>query len=175
MTDSNDLLLSPHALKHRFAYMFPPDADLIFLRGWMPSLTQACIDIDALLETDTRGFHFTRIHEKFGTARVRYHLDGATPRAVVRMVSADVLATPVVITPGDRDGVAIAVGAVVLGFETASARLCLICGAPAATNTVDGWLMTLCAAHQPIGGVIDKAFQTLYFNARLNDPEHLDE
>lgn len=140
---------TPRSLKARFPYMFPPDAELTLFRGWMPAMAQACIEIDATLGADNRGFHFTRIREKFGTARVRYYLDDAIPRAVMRVSSPGVTTSPAVITRRDRNAVAAAVGDAVLRFEATTARVCLICGAATVPNADPYWLMTLCAAHQP--------------------------
>ena len=63
------------ALRTRFGYMFGhPGLQDSMPAWWVPRFTDLCGEIDAILGTDKRGFHWRQLKEKLGTGRYYWSL-----------------------------------------------------------------------------------------------------
>ena len=121
---------TPSELKARFLYMFSGEnIGFSFARGWMPIIVRACIEIDATLGDDKRGFHWVQIKEKFGAGRFYCRLDPAPENEAVRN----------------------AVHGIAHQAEVATQTACLVCDGAAIVQSYGGYDANLCAAHQPKG------------------------
>ena len=147
--------MSPKQLKARFPYMF--DGENIgfqFYRGWFASFTRLCEDIDALLGEDKRGFHWTQIKEKFGSARFYWAMKGHTPNLHVDLISAKGVTTLVrsgaARVQGSGDATRVLserIGALVHAAARATSSMCIVCGQTGALNQDSAWILTLCERH----------------------------
>lgn len=137
------------SLKKRFPYQFERlRAQSEIYPGWLPALTRACELVDQALGVDKRGWHWTQIKEKFGTARFYYRfgdsgqphlrLELLTDRGTVR------LSLPTA-TQGELDE---RISYIVAAAEEWTADKCMVCGRPAEVRLYDGWLATLCGEHR---------------------------
>ncbi|MBB3176344.1 hypothetical protein [Variovorax sp. Sphag1AA] len=149
-------MISMDELQHRFPYQFEGEnIGYESYRGWLPILADACERIDAVL-VDKRDFHWMQIKEKFGGARLYYQL-GTSKRTIVDVQVSESVTT--VKTPTRRgDPMAEAIDAIVDEAELRTKTSCIVCGAQAETAAYDGYLMTLCQAHQYPGQGTRQAF-----------------
>jgi hypothetical protein len=143
---------SPEALKAAFPYMFPLVGEdgrraYRFFRGWLPAFASTCAEIDALLGVNKRGFHWTRIREKYGSPSLAYGMEGQAriaynihrPDAVQRVESKP---------PVNADPTAVAIHELVLQLEVRLRSLCIVCGAAAEITQHQGPWASLCAEHR---------------------------
>ncbi len=145
--------ITPAALQARFPYMFPLEGEerrraYIFFRGWMPPLARACEDIDELLGASKRGFHWTRLREKFGSPSFTYWMEGKGRVAINIHSPAEVHRCECRPVEG-QDPVALVVNERVLQVEVELRSLCIVCGAsPSEINNDRGPWASLCLAHR---------------------------
>jgi hypothetical protein len=70
---AGDGLGNPGELMSRFPYMFPSkNLGYDFALGWFPGFVALCENIDRLLGSYKRGFHWTQLKEKMGSGRYHY-------------------------------------------------------------------------------------------------------
>ncbi len=122
----------------RFPYMFCGDQSRVDVApGWVRVFKQACVEIDAILGDDKRGFHWTEAKEKAGFARFRGKLvfDGRTMPGVGRDL-----------TPAEADLVEL-VTAARHKAEDATKTVCNVCGDHLPQRETDGGYERLCALH----------------------------
>ena len=143
---------TPGTLQARFPYMFPLEGEdhrraYTFFRGWMPPLARACEDIDTLLSADKRGFHWTRLREKFGSPSLAYRMEGEA--RVAMNIHRPTEAQRVEFGPAEgHDPVALAVNERVLQVEVELRSLCIVCGAPSEIVNRQGAWASLCLEHR---------------------------
>ncbi len=144
--------ITPASLHARFPYMFPLEGEgrrraYRFFRGWLPSLAQACEDIDARLGVDKRGFHWTRVREKFGSPSFDYQMAGKA-RVAINIHRPTEVHRHEWEPSGGHDPVALAIDEIVLQLELRLRCLCIVCGAPSEINNDRGPWASLCPEHR---------------------------
>ena len=138
-------------LKARFPYMFQGEAiSMEFYDGWLPIFMEVCEQIDEVLGEDKRGFYWRQVKEKFGSARFYYRL-GKSKRLVVDLIDGQGGHALIKKATKDGDSVADRIDAIVDQAEAKTCTTCMVCGAPAQTKPYDGYYMTVCEAHAPVG------------------------
>lgn len=139
-------------LQGRFPYMFPLEgadnrrAYRIF-HGWLPPLVDTCHRIDALLGADKRGFHWTRMSEKYGAPSLTYRLQGRSRVAIVDELPSSVTRA-VCESKENHDAVALQINEVIRQVEAKLRSICIVCGAPSEINNDQGPWASLCAEHR---------------------------
>lgn len=145
-------ITTPAALQAHFPYMFPLEGDenrraYILFRGWLPTLVDVCQKIDALLGANKRGFHWTRLREKYGAPSFAYGMDGKARVAMDYPLPSSV--KPVECqTEGGNDAVALQINELVLQVELKLRCTCIVCGAASEINNDRGPWASLCAEHR---------------------------
>jgi hypothetical protein len=147
--------MNPKQLKARYPYMFAgPNAGFEFHRGWFPVFTRLCNDIDALLDKDKQGFHWTQLKEKFGSARFYWAMKGHSPDLHIDFISAKGVASLVrrgAARSSSQSDATLAlperIGALVRKAAQDTTNLCIVCGQPGSENHDDSWSLTLCKLH----------------------------
>lgn len=136
-------------LQGQYPYMFPLEgadnrrAYRIF-RGWVPPLVDTCRQIDALLGADKRGFHWTRMSEKYGAPSLTYLLQGRYRVAIVDELPTSVTRA-VCESKEIHDAVALQINEVIRQVEAKLRSTCIVCGAPSEINNDQGPWASLCA------------------------------
>lgn len=146
-------------------------------RGWFPLFAKLCADIDTVLGTNKRGFHWVQTKEKFGSYRMYYEMDfDATDAEVDYEViegAGHVTFRPKAQPGGAKASPAQAIRALVNQAEDATTRMCMACGQPAKTRSFDGYFLTLCQEHAPSPGLTDSRarWQALWQSVQMQMPE----
>lgn len=134
----------------RYEYMFPLSGETrayAFFRGWAPQFAVLCEQVDAVLTVDKRGFHWTRVREKFGAASFAYRMRGQARFAVNSHRPASV--SRVECAPRESfDSVAISVQEMVLQTEVRLRNACIVCGARSEITNIQGPWVSLCPDHR---------------------------
>ena len=111
-------------LRVKYPYMFEgPSVGLDLYPGWIGPLAAACVAADELLGEDKAGFHFRKIKEKYGTARIFWEssaIDEEVDQKICALFDA---------------------------AEKATESLCMLCGVPARVENYSGWWLCLCEPH----------------------------
>lgn len=125
-------------------------------KGWMPIFTRLSADVDRILGEDKRGFHWSEVKEKFGSARFYYEFKGRKPdlRLDLQMPSG-VLSQTVpferqIRSDQDRsfEQINAEVRRLAMRAEVATRRVCLVCGKEGSQDVDAGYALVLCAEHQ---------------------------
>jgi translation initiation factor IF-1 len=132
-------------LKSDFTYMFSSPGYFTYQLGWNEIFDQLCRQIDALLPIDKRGFRWTQIKEKYGSARFYFELDGRRETIVDLHLGGKVVSMRV--RNVEDDDVRIQIVKLIAAAQSESERTCVICGKDAQIRLVDRWLCCLCDAH----------------------------
>ena len=140
------------ALQARLPYMFPLAGEErcradILLCGWMPSLVRACEDIDGLPGADKRGFHWTRLREKFGAPSFTYWMEGKG-RVAINSHSLTGVRRDKCSPVESQDPVVLVVSERAMQVEVELRSLGIVCGAPSEINNDRGPWASLCLAHR---------------------------
>lgn len=140
-------------LAERFPYMFHPSDrdDLTFYSGWFTGFSELCVQVDALLGGDKRGFRWAVAKEKFGAARYVYLIDGR----VVLLPDKHRYHEHWSAEEGPTDAVAHEIRMKVAQARDATETACMVCGEPARLSGLKGWVLCLCGQHSGDEIVID--------------------
>ncbi|SCK11194.1 hypothetical protein VAR608DRAFT_0551 [Variovorax sp. HW608] len=165
--------ITPSALHARFPYMFPLEGQehrraYAFYRGWMPALAKACEDIDKLLGTDKRGFHWTRLREKFGSPSFGDQMEGKARVAINIHRPTEVVRHACEPVEGHAP-VALAINERVLQLEVELRSCCIVCGAPSVINNDRGPWASLCPTHRAEDDGPDGSMGSVWESARADD------
>jgi hypothetical protein len=135
-------------LEARFSYMFNGEnIGFAHYRGWMPVVVRVCTEIDSLLRDQRDDFHWTQIKEKFGTLRLYYAFGDESPMKMDIQSPNGLRSIRVQLSEPSPLGRV--VDDLVVQAEDLTAMVCMVCGAPATTQTYDHYWLTLCAEHHP--------------------------
>ena len=134
----------------RYEYMFPLSGETrpyAFYRGWAPQFAALCEQVDAILTVNKRGFHWTRIREKFGAPSFAYRMRGQARFAINSHRPFSV--SRVECAPRESfDSAAVSVQEMVLQTEIRLRNACIVCGANSEITNVQGPWVSLCPDHQ---------------------------
>ena len=123
------MITTPKQLRERFPYQFavkhPYQA---FHRGWFPIFVTLCEHVDELLNEDKRGFVWTSLKEKWGSARFQFQWEPPGNTNVDAELAHDI-----------RE--------LVREAERATEHRCIVCGKPATINKEEAWVLALCDQH----------------------------
>ena len=140
------------SLLSRFPYMFPlAGADrcraYIFFRGWMPTFSSLCEQIDSILADDKRDFAWQRIREKFGAPSLSYKMSGRARHVIHAHRPTEV--RRIDCAPSNAfEPLAVAIQEAVLVAEVVLRETCVVCAAPSMITNAGGAWASLCAAHR---------------------------
>jgi hypothetical protein len=151
--------MNPKQLKVRFSYMFAgKNLGILFVRGWQPVFSQLCEEIDGMLGEDKRGFHWTQVKEKFGSARFYYSLGGQsqlrldlqTPKGLISLVAGDDEPEGDAMPASDKQlkDLRARINDRVRAAEEQTMTRCVVCGAAASRRNLSGYLLVLCKEHE---------------------------
>lgn len=124
-------------------------------KSWMPIFAQLCVDVDQILGEDKRGFHWSQVKEKFGSARFYFafagrkpdmRLDVVTPKGVT---SSTLRPKRQIRTDQDKDFAQIStqVAELAAQAEAKTRKTCLACGAIGAPDVQGSYMLVLCPEH----------------------------
>jgi len=156
--------LSLAALRSRYPYQFnDTELGVAVAQGWQTIFARLCADVDQVLGEDKRGFHWSQVKEKFGSARFYYQLGGRQPELRMDMHlrgGAVPHALPVkrsVRTDRDRSFEQVNTEIRKLAFqaERDTQRVCLVCGKEGSQDAHNDYIMVLCPEHQAQKGDAD--------------------
>lgn len=149
--------LSLKDLQARYPYQFKdPELGISMAKGWVVVFAQLCADVDQVLGQDKRGFHWSQVKEKFGSARFYFQFKGRKPdlRLDIQMPGG-VLSQVVPIgqeAPIDQDRgfeqVQAEIRQLAMRAEVATQRVCLVCGKEGSQEVDIGYALALCPEHR---------------------------
>ncbi len=149
--------LSLKDLQSRYPYQFQdPELGIAMAKGWVVVFTQLCADVDQVLGQDQRGFHWSQVKEKFGSARFYFQFKGRKPdlRLDIQMPGG-VLSQVVpferrIRTDQDRsfEQVNTEIRRLAMQAEMATRLVCLVCGKEGSQDVDVGYSLVLCPEHR---------------------------
>lgn len=149
--------LSLKDLQSRYPYQFSdPELGIAMAKGWVVVFAQLCADVDHVLGQDKRGFHWSQVKEKFGSARFYFRFAGRKPdlRLDIQMPGG-VLSQVVpferqIRTDQDRsfEQVNAEIRRLAMQAEMATRHVCLVCGKEGSQDVDVGYALVLCPEHQ---------------------------
>jgi hypothetical protein len=117
-------------IKARYPYQFEgPNMGIGVANGWIPLIADLCMDIDLALGENKRGFHWTRIKEKFGSARFHYQPYGTK------------------LDPTDAE-LTEKIKALISVAMAKTNHMCIVCGEPGLPDHSDAYTLLLCPKHK---------------------------
>ena len=147
---------SVQELVERFPYMFAGhNIGLSFYKGWFALFAKMCEDVDATLGPDKRGFHFTQIKEKFGSARFYWTMRREAEDGPMRVKFNDFTESGQVVhlsrnkTLESATNLAQRVAAIIDAAELETEHLCIACGKPGESTNRQGYVLVVCPEHAP--------------------------
>ena len=149
--------LSLKDLQARYPYQFKdPELGVSMAKGWVAVFARLCADVDRVLGQDKRGFHWSQVKEKFGSARFYFQFEGRKPdlRLDIQMPGG-VLSQVMPFerrTRTDQDlrfeQVKTEIQRLAMLAEVATKRVCLVCGKEASQDAGTGYVLVLCPEHR---------------------------
>ncbi len=149
--------LSLKDLQARYPYQFKdPELGISMAKGWVVVFAQLCSDVDQVLGQDKRGFHWSQVKEKFGSARFYFQFTGRQPdlRLDIHMPGG-VLSQ---VLPFDRqirneqdrsfEQVKAEIHGLAIQAEKATRHACLVCGKEGSQDIGNGYVLVLCPDHR---------------------------
>lgn len=149
--------LSLKDLQSRYPYQFKdPELGIAMAKGWVVVFAQLCADVDQVLGQDKRGFHWSQVKEKFGSARFYFQFEGRQPdlRLDIQMpggVLSQVMPFERRIrTDQDRsfEQVNTEIRQLAMQAEVATRHVCLVCGKEGGQDIDIGYVLVLCPEHR---------------------------
>lgn len=144
-------------LQARYPYQFnEPELGIALAKGWVVVFARLCADVDQVLGQDKRGFHWSQVKEKFGSARFYFQFAGRQPdlRLDIQMPGG-VLSQVVpferrIRTDQDRsfEQVKTEIQQLAMLAEQATRCVCLVCGKEGSQDVDTGYSLVLCPEHQ---------------------------
>jgi len=175
MSENNQVNLS--GVLSRYGYMFPLTGSermraYVWLRGWVLGVAAACERIDVLLGANKRGFHWTRVREKFGAPSLAYQMDGKA-RFAINIHRPDEVHRLECAGRGGFDPVALEIHELILQTEVQLRSQCIICGASSSITNSQGPWASLCAAHRTVdlAGDLANPFGSIWTAAHVAEGE----
>jgi hypothetical protein len=119
---------NPKELKARYPYQFAGEQiSMSYSRGWFHLFSHLCADIDEALGDEKRGFHWTQVKEKFGSARLYFSLPEEVREREPELMEQ--------------------LMALKCATEAATQKRCAACGRPGWIDRSADWLLPLCEKH----------------------------
>ncbi len=150
----------PHSLKDlqaRYSYQFSdPKLGIAMAKGWVVVFAQLCWDIDQVLGPEKRGFHWSQVKEKFGSARFYFEFEGRKPDLRMDIQMPDGVLTQV--EPGGQEAledqdhgfeeINTEIRRLALLAEQATRHVCTVCGKQGVQDVDSGYALVLCPEHK---------------------------
>jgi hypothetical protein len=150
---------SPLELTAFYPYQFGgQNAEFTFYRGWFRRFASLCAEIDQILGQDKRGFEWTQVKEKFGSARFYWRMNRHRPVFIALLSPQGFSSTvrpPLAKTAAGR--VALQVNEAVQRAAAATESMCICCGQSGSLRG-GGWLQVLCDSHAKLGRRIPRCW-----------------
>lgn len=146
--------LSLKDLESRYPYQFKdPELGISMAKGWVVVFAQLCADVDQVLGQDKRGFHWSQVKEKFGSARFYFQFTGRQPDLRLDIQMPGGVLSQVVPggqePPADQDrSFEHEIRQLAMRAEVATRRVCLVCGQEGSQDVDDGYVLVLCPEHR---------------------------
>jgi hypothetical protein len=145
---TEEMIKTGAQLEARFPYMFNGEnIGFAYFRGWMAVVVRVCTEIDSVLGDQREDFHWTQIKEKFGTLRLYYAFGTQSP--VTMDFHSPAGLQSIRVQTGEPSPLGLVLDDSVVRAQDATASICMVCGAPARTQTYEHYRLTVCAAHHP--------------------------
>lgn len=149
--------LSLKDLQARYPYQFKDsELGISMAKGWVVVFAHLCADVDHALGKDKRGFHWSQVKEKFGSARFYFEFAGRKPDLRLDLHTPDGLLSRVV--PAERpfrsdddrsfEQLNAEIRQLTLAAEAATRRVCVVCGKEGHQDIDGGYVLVLCPEHQ---------------------------
>lgn len=144
---------SPKLLESRFPYQFAGrNIGISIAKGWYATFAQLCADIDRLLGEEKRGFHWTQVKEKFGSARFYWSLGNTDGPLHVDFLGPDCVASFVSDPSGrQRDAqkseLMVQIASLVHAAMAKTCEMCAVCGGAGEMDSTGGYYLVLCPEH----------------------------
>lgn len=144
-------------LQTLYPYQFSaPVLGIAMAKGWGVVFAQLCADVDQVLGENKRGFHWSQVKEKFGSARFYFEFADRRPDLRLDLHMPGGLVSEVVPTErpvrseDDRsfEQVNAEIRKLALAAEAATRRACLVCGKEGQQDGDGGYVLVLCPEHQ---------------------------
>lgn len=149
--------LSLKDLQSRYPYQFKdPELGIAMAQGWVVVFAQLCADVDQVLGPDKRGFHWSQVKEKFGSARFYFQFEGRKPDLRLDLQMPGGVLSQVLPMgqerPADQDRgfeqVQTEIRQLALRAERDTQRVCLVCGKEGSQDVEIGYVLVLCPEHR---------------------------
>lgn len=144
-------MTTQNQVQARYPYMFSgKHLGISIARGWIQIFAKLCDDIDELLGSDKRGFHWRQCKEKFGSARWYWTMNDITPSHRVDLIGPDgVSAYATVAKSCEPQDAALTrqLSELIDAAVLETTRSCAACGKQGKNDRGDGWYLVLCPEH----------------------------
>lgn len=149
--------LSLKDLQSRYPYQFKdPELGISMAKGWVVVFAQLCADVDQVLGQEKRGFHWSQVKEKFGSARFYFQFAGRKPDLRLDIHVPGGVFSQVVPgrqePPADQDRsfeqVQAEIRQLAMRAEVATRYVCLVCGKDGGQDAGTGYVLVLCPEHR---------------------------
>ncbi len=150
-------MTTPKQLRACYPYMFSgPNIGITIPRGWIELFANVCVEVDALLGPDKRGFHWTQVKEKFGAARWYFTMDTdpgeVSVRQQVKFSQFNEDGTVTRLNPDDPKltltSVTDRVDAAIDAGQKLTQNACICCGEPGKNDEFKGLYLVMCDEHK---------------------------
>jgi hypothetical protein len=139
---------NPDDLMAAYPYQFAgKNIGIVFFKGWFQIFSDLCTDINVLLGTEKRGFHWTQAKAKFGVARFYYDIETAassTPNVSVQQPDGTL---KLLSKSSTSDQVVAAIEDLVQKAQDRTQLQCVVCGSPSRVDDYEGLYTVLCDKH----------------------------
>lgn len=139
-------------LRAKYPYQFAgQNIGFCVPKGWLSGFAKLCAKVDQALGEDKRGFHWTQLKEKFGSARFYYGFGKHKADAHVDISSPSAAVSSVIRAKGkdkDFEMVRDVIFKMVQDASEETKKACLVCGTHGELDRGDGYMLVLCAVHK---------------------------
>jgi hypothetical protein len=164
---------TPREIRARFPYMFDgPNIGITIHRGWIELFANVCVEVDVILYTDKRGFHWTQVKEKFGMARWYWTMDvdpsETSVRQAVKFSEFNPDGTVTRLNPDDQKltltSIVDRIDAAIEAGQALTHAACICCGAPGQNDEFNGLYLVMCSEHKRERSRVGQTPSIAYFN-----------
>lgn len=144
-------MITQKQIEARYPYMFAgKNIGISIPRGWISIFGKLCDDIDELLGSDKRGFHWTQCKEKFGSARWYWGMTGVKAAIRVDLISPTghtSYSTRAKARKSQDQTLSLQLNQLIDAGEKQTNHSCIVCRKHGTNDQGDGWYVVLCPEH----------------------------